>query len=96
MPLTGSGESIRCVIGEAYMAKPAERVNTSVPWIASCQLRSVGCAESLNTNYANLANWDDFFGFVGRDGWRPRSRLSHRASRVGILREFRLGSCVGP
>ena len=70
MPLTGSGESIRCVIGEGYMAKPAERVNTSVLRIAYCQLESVGCAKALNANCANLAIWDDFFGFVGRDGWR--------------------------
>ena len=52
------------------MAKPAERVNTSVLRIASCQLESVGCAKALNANCVNLAIWDDFFGFVGRDGWR--------------------------
>ena len=81
------------------MAKPAERVNTSVRRIASCQLESVGRDGPLNANYANLAIWGDFFGYVGRDGWRAvrghMLRLSHRVSRVEILRGFRLGPCVG-
>ena len=62
------------------MAKPAERVNTSVLRIASCQLESVGCAKALNANCVNLAIWDDFFGYAGRNG--PGEATSPASTQV--------------
>ena len=77
------------------MAKPSELVNTRVRQTASCQIGSVRVEEPLNANYANLANWDDFFGYAGRSG--PGEATSsdstqvsgvHSGDSVGISARF--------